>query len=145
MKYELKENVMPSDTFGFFDIFDSHLLTAVRGGGAGSAAQSSMERAFEKVPNLGQVCEARWGPIAPCPEEALNGGLSFESGQVLQEASRIALVKAAQLCPSSCLAPHGDFFADFFHVSRGRSRVDSARLPSRKKKRDVCRAATPAP
>jgi len=39
-----------------------------------------------RAPNLGQVCEARWGPIAPCPEE------------VLQEASRIALVKAAQTC-----------------------------------------------
>lgn len=39
-----------------------------------------------RAPNLGQVCEARWGPIAPCPEE------------VLLEASRIAMVKAAQTC-----------------------------------------------
>ncbi|CAJ1409351.1 unnamed protein product [Effrenium voratum] len=39
-----------------------------------------------KAPVLGQVCEARWGPIPACPDE------------VLQEASRIARVKAAQTC-----------------------------------------------
>jgi len=38
-----------------------------------------------RAPVLGQVCEARWGPIAACPPE------------VLTEAARIATTKAAQL------------------------------------------------